>query len=73
VTETIFKEAEHQAKTRAHWLERANDTARSPESLSEFPRRRCLRLARKAEARIVDLSIRAEVHCRLNSTTTHQP
>lgn len=63
--DSIFVAAEYWAKQRAYWIGRANDADRSAQSLAEFPRRRCLHLARKAEARVVNLSIGAEIHCRL--------
>lgn len=59
----LFDAAQETAQRRARWLKRAADTARSAPSLAEFPRRRCLALARQCEARIVNLSITAELRC----------
>ncbi|QXL84112.1 hypothetical protein [Comamonas sp. NLF-1-9] len=59
----LFLAAQETAQRRGRWLERAADTTRSAQSLAEFPRRRCLALARKCETHIVDLAILAELRC----------
>ncbi|HEY0954006.1 MAG TPA: hypothetical protein VGE36_04565 [Roseateles sp.] len=54
----IFNGAVYWAQKRAHYRQRAN------EGHQTLTRRQCLRRARQAEARIVDLSIKAEIQAR---------
>lgn len=60
--DNIHAQAVRAAQDRAHWLARAADTQRCAQSLRELPRRRCLALARKAEQRVIDLAIWAEIY-----------
>ncbi len=59
-TDPIFQAAQHLAQHRAYWLAQAADATRCEQQLQQFPRRRCLHLARECEARIVNLAIKAE-------------